>query len=148
MNNGNHFKYWCKQAKICVSKFMINALISSTMMKLCKWRRDFAQQNKMFSFRYTTFKLFPFIGQMFSHSWISAASSRCNLFKLNFYYFYEWVSYRVFSYHHHHRSRARERVKFAEFHGEKILLNILKWNGKIPFNKSKTNKTIGIFVQK
>lgn len=154
MNNGNHFKYWCKQAKICVWKFTINALISLAKRLHWKWRFDFKQITEKNSFSYTKSKQFPFIGQMFLHSWISAASSRWNLFKLNnfFYYFHEWVSYRVFTYHHHHRFCAREWTKISRNFMRKKNKNIIKyiemkWE-KIPFNKSKTNKTIGIFVQK
>lgn len=85
LNNKISLKYNCKHAKICASKFMITALKPSTSWSCLKMTIQMVQvAHKQPAAMLHNFQSHPSIGQMFSHSWISAALSYWNLFKLNF----------------------------------------------------------------
>lgn len=85
LNNGISLKYNCKHAKICASKFMISALNPSTNVELFESDDSMVQVAlQQPTAMLHNFQSHPLIGQMFSHSWISAALSYWNLFKLNF----------------------------------------------------------------
>lgn len=135
VNNGKSFKYYCKHAKICASEFMISALISSTMGKISSIipNPDLFkfQTQELVSDAIDGFSLFYRPDVFRIRSWISAASSHWNLFKLNFIIFtngfpteFPVITITII------RARERESEEISRNSMEKKYYYILKRNEK------------------